>query len=95
MNNIVAQISGALATITNVIGIQFKSKKQILASYIIACTFFVISFYFLKAYTGVVTCLIMAIETIINYQFDKKEKEIPRWLIITLIVVSVGISSLF
>lgn len=93
--NIIAQVSGALATITNVVGIQFKNKKQILASYVIACMFFVISFYFLKAYSGVITCLIMAIETIINYQFDKKEKTIPKWLIITFLIVSVGISSLF
>ncbi len=93
--NIIAQISGALATLTNIIGIQLKTKKQILISYIIACSFFVISFYFLKAYSGVITCFIMAIETIINYQFDRKNKTIPKWLIIILLITSLGISSIF
>ena len=93
--NILAQVFGGLATTTNVIGIQLKDKRNILISYVIACIFFIISFYLLKAYSGVVTCIIMLLETIINYQFDRKEKSLPKWLIYTMIILSVLISSLF
>lgn len=93
--NILAQIFGGLATATNIIGIQFKKKENILISYIIACLFFIISFYLLKAYSGVATCAIMAIETLINYLYDKKNKKIPMWLIYTMIFGSTIIASLF
>jgi hypothetical protein len=93
--NILAQIFGGLATATNVIGIQLTKKKDILISYIIACIFFVISFYLLGAYSGVATCAIMGIETYINYLYDKKNKKLPLWLIYTMIIVSTIIASLF
>ncbi len=93
--NIPAQIFGAFATGTNIIGIQLKKKKDILISYIIACLFFIISFYLLESYSGVITCTIMAIETFINYKYDKKEKKLPLWLIYTMIIGSITISSLF
>jgi uncharacterized membrane protein (DUF485 family) len=93
--NIVAQMFGAIATITNAIGIQFKTKKEILISYIVACLFFVLSFYLLKAYSGAVTCLIMGIEAFINYMFDSNKKRLPIWLTVMLLITSLIITSLF
>ncbi len=93
--NAVAQIFGGLATLTNAIGIQLKTKKKILLSYLIAGVFFIISFLILKSYSGVVTSLIINIETYINYLYDKNNRKIPSYLIFILLVSSVIISSLF
>lgn len=56
---------------------------------------FAISFYLLKAYSGVATCSAFAIETYISYLYDKKERKIPLWLVLVMIVVSTTIASLF
>ncbi|MDD3048392.1 MAG: YgjV family protein [Bacilli bacterium] len=93
--NLAAQIFGGIATITDAIGIQSKKKRNILIFYLIAGFFFLISFYLLGAYSGVVTCIVMDIETFIVYMFDKKEKKIPTWLIYTMIIGSTLITSLF
>lgn len=93
--NILAQVFGGLGTLTNAIGIQMKRKREILISYIIACLLLAISFYLLGVYSGMVTCTIMAGETFINYIFDKKGKRLPLWLVLTMIIVSTVIASLF
>lgn len=95
MSSIIAQIFGGMATLSNVIGIQLKTKKQILISYIIACLFFIISFTLLKAYSGTVTCTIMMIVTIFMYFMDKHNKTVPRWAVALIMLLSVGIASLF
>lgn len=95
MSNILAQIFGALATLTNVIGIQLKTKEQILISYILACLFFIVSFTLLKAYSGTATCMIMGIITTIIYFMDKYKKEVKTNLIILMIILSLCIASLF
>lgn len=93
--NVVAQIFGALATLSNAIGIQFKTKNKILISYLIAGIFFIISFLLLKSYSGVITSFVIALETFINYIFDKNNKKIPLYLIFTLLFSSLFISLLF
>jgi hypothetical protein len=95
MNNILAQIFGTLATLSNVIGIQLKTKEKILVFYILACMFFVINFTLLMAYSGTATCAIMGIITTIMYFMDKYKKEVKTHVIVTMIIFSVGISSLF
>lgn len=92
---IIAQVAGAIATLTNVIGIQLKTKKQILLSYVIAEIFFIISFGCLKAYSGVATCAIMMFVTALMYFMDKYKKEVKTWLVIVLMILSLGIAFLF
>ena len=93
--NLLAQLLGALGTVTDVIGIQLKRKKQILLAYIISNLLFTVSFYLLGVYSGVITCIIMATETYIDYLFGKNKKTIPKWLIYIMMIGAIGIAGLF
>ncbi len=81
MTFILAQIFGLLATTFNIIGVQSKKKKQILIFFIISNLCFAINFIFLKSYTGAIINFIAAIQTFINYQYERKEKTLPNYLI--------------
>lgn len=88
--NIIIQLVGILGLITKIIGIQLKKKKDILIALMISSTLFAINFFLLKAYSGAVISIVMTLEVVINYIFDKKKKEYPMWLIGTYIIVSVA-----
>jgi len=87
--NILAQIFGLIGILVNIIGIQFKDKKSILISFILANLIFGFTFLFLGSYSGAVICAISAVETIIKYFFDVKNKKFPLYLTIIYIIVSV------
>lgn len=85
---IIAQVLGVLGTISNVISMQLKKKQQILMCFVLAGIFFTSNYFLLGGYTGGVICFVATMQTFINYFFDKKRKEIPRWLIITYFILS-------
>lgn len=85
---IVAQVMGFLGIITNIVSMQLEKKKQILYCFILANAFFSISYILLGGYVGGIICIIANVQTIINYFFEKKEKEIPKWLILIYFVSS-------
>lgn len=86
--NIVSQVFGFLGVLSNIIGVQFKDKKNIMFAFIIANIFFALCFGLLKSYSGMVISLFAVIQTIINYFFDKNNKKIPIYLIVIYIVIS-------
>lgn len=85
---IVAQVMGVLGAITNIVSMQFKKTKQILCCFILANVFFSISYLLLGGYVAAIIGTIAAIQTVINYFFQKKDKEIPKWLITIYFIVS-------
>lgn len=88
---IIAQILSFTAMIINMIAVQFKSKKQILLTIVISNVLFVISYIFLKAYIGAITCGITAIEILINTILENKGKKTPLYLIILYLIISISI----
>jgi len=93
--NIPAQIFGGLAATIDIVGIQFKNKKNILISYTISSALFVISFLLLKAYSGAATAGVLGIFCIVNYLYDEKNKKIPKWMLYSMLISSTFITALF
>lgn len=88
MVNIFAQVLGTLGIGTNVIGIQLKQKQHILIAFMAANLLFGSSFILLKGYSGAVICLVAAVQTLINYQYERKNKEFPKYLIVSYIIIA-------
>lgn len=86
---VLAQFFGILVIISNVLAMQMKRKKNILMFFIFANLFSAINFILLKSYSGTLICIFSIAQTIINYLYDKKEKEVPKILIGVYIVISI------
>ena len=84
---LIAQIMGFFGTITGVSGIQFKKKSHIMMSVILTNIFFCINFALLEAYSGAIICFISAVQTLINYLFDRKKMKYPKLLITSYFIV--------
>ena len=52
-----------------------------------ANVFMALSYALTGAFNGVVSCSVGAVQTIINYFFERKNKPLPIWLIVTYAVV--------
>ena len=58
-----------------------KNMKLILLLIFLTNVLIATSYFLTGAYNGTVTCCVGAIQTIINYFLERKNKPIPRWLI--------------
>lgn len=87
--NILAQLFGLLGLIINIVGIQFKKKRKILITFLLANLIFGISFLFLKGYSGAAICLVAGIQSSIHYIFINKNKKFPLYLIILYIIIPI------
>ncbi len=84
-----AQIMGLIASIIMIISIQVKDKKKIfLILNILAKILYGINFILLSAYSGTLTQCIGLIITIIVYIYTKKNLDIPKWLILVFIAIT-------
>lgn len=86
---ILAQIIGILAAGLNVVAMYLKEKKNILKLMILASICFAINMFMLGGISGAVISLVGALQTFINYQYDKREKEYPKWLIVSYIIIAI------
>lgn len=89
----VAQFFGILVIISNVIAMQINNRKRILFCCVLANIFASINFYLLKSYSGAIICLFAVFQTIINNFFEKKEKDVPKLLIVIYIMISIILGS--
>ncbi|MDD3186867.1 MAG: GNAT family N-acetyltransferase [Bacilli bacterium] len=87
--NLIAQILALLGILTNIVGIQLKKKNNILIAFMLANFLFALCFALLNAYSGALICMIAAIQTLVKYYFDKKDKVFPKYLTATYIVISI------
>lgn len=80
---ILAFVLSTLGTISICIPPLLKGKnmKQILLLVFLANVFIGASYAIAGAFNGAATCAVGAMQTIINYFFERKEKPIPKWLI--------------
>ena len=58
-----------------------KNMKLILLLVFLANTFIALSYVLTGAFSGAVSCGVGALQTIINYFYERKNKPIPVWLI--------------
>ncbi len=86
---ITAQFFGILVIIANVLSMQMKKKKQIIFMFILANLFSAINFVLLHSYSGAIICIFAIVQTFINKIFENKNKQVPRWLIIIYVVISI------
>lgn len=86
---ITAQFFGILVIIANVLSMQMKKKKQIILMFILANLFSAINFVLLQSYSGAIICIFAIVQTFINKIFENKNKQVPRWLIIIYVVISI------
>lgn len=56
---------------------------------LIANICFAINMFMLGGISGGVICLIGALQTFVNYQYDKKEVKYPKWLIVSYIIIAI------
>ena len=62
--------------------IKGKNMKFILLLVFLANTFIALSYVLTGAFNGALSCGVGAVQTIINYFFDRKNKPIPTWLVV-------------
>ena len=58
-----------------------KNMKLILLLVFLANALVATSYFLTGAFNGAASCAVGALQTIINYFFERKEKPIPKWLI--------------
>lgn len=83
-----SQVLHIIKIIIQMVAVQFKDKKNILICFIIANVLSAAGYLLLGAYTGLVACSIALIQTIIQYIYDNKNKEVPKTIIFLYIVTS-------
>ena len=80
---ILAFVLSTLGTVCICIPPLLKGKNMKLILLLIFSTNVLLatSYFLTGAYNGAATCCIGAVQTIVNYFFERKNKPIPRWLI--------------
>ncbi len=90
MNNfVVAQIFGVLGIIAGIMSMQFKNRKQILIALFLLNLFCALNFVFLNNLTSACICFFANIEMIINYCFEVRKKDVPKWIIGIYIIINI------
>jgi hypothetical protein len=90
-NFVVAQIFGILGIIFSVLSMQMKTKKNIMIMLLGLNLASALNFLFLDSISGSLVCFFGAIETVINYCFDSKNKKIPLYIIAFYVIVNIGL----
>lgn len=89
MEIIISQIFQIIKIIIQMVAVQFKDKKHILISFLLVNTFAAAGYLLLKAYTGLITCSIAIIQTLIQFIYDKRNKEVPKYFIFLYLFSSI------
>lgn len=89
MEIIIPQIFHVIKIVLQSVAVQFKQKKHILICFIFVNIFAAIGYILLKAYSGLIVCVIAILQTIIQYLYDKKKKETPKIIIVFYFVFAI------
>lgn len=69
-----------------------KNMRLILLLVFFANAFVGASYLLTGAFNGAATCCVGAVQTIINYFFERKEKAVPKWLIVIYALVFTAVN---
>lgn len=90
MNNfVIAQVFGILGIIASVVSMQLKDRKHILIALFLLNLFSALNFLFLGSFSSTYVCFFAEFEMLINYCFEVKKKDVPKWVIGIYIVVNI------
>ena len=89
MEIVLPQIFHVIKVVLQMVAVQFKQKKHILIAFIFVNLFAAMGYILLKAYTGLVTTSIAVVQTTIQYIYDKKQKEVPKYFVIIYLISSI------
>ena len=89
MEILISQVFQIIKIVIQMVAVQFKEKKHILISFLLVNLFAATGYLLLKAYTGLITCSIAIIQTLIQYIYDKKNKTVPRYFVGIYLIASV------
>ena len=87
MNMLYAQIIGAAAMLIMILSVQCNKKKNILLVQAISNLLYFIQYILLNAFSAATLNLITILRNICFYSYDKKNKNIPTWLLILFIII--------
>lgn len=88
-NFVVAQIFGILGIIASVLSMQFKKRKHILIVLLLLNLFSALNFVFLGSLSSAYVCFFAIIEMIINYIFEKNNKDVSKSVICIYIIINI------
>lgn len=84
---LLAQIIGIMATVVEIVIMQFKNIKYILTGQCLSNFLIVIQYALLGGMSGAAVCVVATIQTLILYIYRKKEKHFPAALTILFLLL--------
>lgn len=88
-NFVIAQVFGVLGIIASVVSMQLKDRKHILIALFLLNLFSALNFLFLGSFSSTYVCFFAEVEMLINYGFEVKKKDVPKWVIGIYIVINI------
>ena len=88
-NFVIAQVFGTLGIIASVLSMQFKKRKHILIALFMLNLFCALNFLFLGNMTSAYICFFAEIEMLVNYAFEKNNKNVPKLVIGIYILINI------
>ena len=86
---ILAQVFGVLGIVFSVLSMQMKTKKNIMIMLLLLSLASALNFLFLNSMSGCLICFFAVIETLINYQFDSRNKRVPLYIIAIYVIINI------
>ncbi len=83
---LLSQVINGVGSIINMIGINIKDKRKVLAFFIFGNACVATALGLLGAKVGMIVQIIFVIETIINYFWEKDHDKYPKWLMILYVI---------
>ena len=91
---VIAQIFGVLGIISGILSMQFKKRKHILIALFLLNLFCGLNFLFLNNLTSTYICFFADIEMLVNYSFEVRKREVPKFVVGIYIIVNVFLGML-
>lgn len=87
---IAAQVIAVIIIVIMAIGSQAKTQRSFLFFQLIINALYCVHYAFLSATAATVVCIICVLRTLIFYLYRRKDKTVPIWMLIIILVVVVG-----
>ena len=93
-NFIIAQVFGALSMASSICSMQFKKRKSILVALFCLSIFAALNMIFLGSWSATYITFFGVLEMLINYLFERKKKEIPKFVVAIYIMCNIALGVL-
>ncbi len=90
-NYIIAQFFGGLSIASSICSMQFKKRRTILIALFCLNFFAALNMVFLGSLSAAYISFFAIFEMLVNYLFERKKKDVPRWLVGIYIICNVAL----